>query len=108
MLVTKGLRLVEGSKNQCWSRTPSLITRRRRLVGEPVFEEMEVAKAGTYEPYPTRYRLHLGGALLIHTRIWWANGLHENLPLVPNCLPSGGAPCVSTIHMLFHILVYIY
>jgi hypothetical protein len=33
---------------------------------------------GTCEPYPTGFPLHLGGFVLINTRIWQARGLHEN------------------------------
>jgi hypothetical protein len=36
----------------------------------------------THEPYPTRSPLHSDGCVVIHTRIWWASGLHENSPLL--------------------------
>ena len=37
---------------------------------------------GTYEPYCTIFPLHLDDFFLIHTRIWWANNLRRNPPLV--------------------------
>ena len=37
---------------------------------------------GMYKPYPTRSPLHLGGFVLIHTRTWWASGLHGNTPVL--------------------------
>ena len=59
-------------ENQCWSRTTSLITGKRRVVGGPVFENMGVA-SWHFKPYPIKFPLHLGGFVLIHTRIWcWA------------------------------------
>jgi hypothetical protein len=41
VLVTGGFRSVEDSREQCWSRTPSLVPGRRRLVGGPRFECLE-------------------------------------------------------------------
>ena len=37
-----------------------------------------------YEPYPTKFPLHLNGFTLIHTRIWRVCGLHGNSPLQDN------------------------
>jgi hypothetical protein len=36
---------------------------------------------GTYEPYPTIFPLHLGGFVIMHTKICRARGLHGNSPL---------------------------
>ena len=36
---------------------------------------------GTYEPYPSKAPLQLGGFLPIHIRIWSVSGLHGNSPL---------------------------
>ena len=35
---------------------------------------------GTRKPYPTRLPLHLGGFVLIHTRVSWASNPHGNSP----------------------------
>jgi hypothetical protein len=46
---------------------------------DPELEKMEIDTiVGTYEPYTTRFPLHLGGFVLIHTNIRWMSGLHEN------------------------------
>ena len=44
------------------------------------FHKMGVTIVGTYESYHTKLPLHLGGCIHIHTRIWWASGLHGNSP----------------------------
>ena len=59
-------------ENQCWSSTPSLVTRTRRLVSGPIFEKMRVAQLTHLNPNPIIFPPHLGGFVLIHTRIWWA------------------------------------
>jgi hypothetical protein len=43
MTVVEGLRSVINSKNQCWFRTPTLITGRGRLVGWAAFEKIGAA-----------------------------------------------------------------
>ena len=67
-------------------RTPSLVTRTRRLVSRPKCEKMCVASWHIYEPYPTKFHLHLGRYVLIRTRIWWA-------------LPTGKLALRATSHM---------
>jgi hypothetical protein len=79
----KGKDQLKIQENQRWYRTPSLVTGRRRLVGGPGYEKMRVATVvGTYESYPTKLLVHLGGFAHIHNRIGWVSGLHGNSPLV--------------------------
>ena len=48
--------------------------RKRRLVSGPRFDKMGIATiVGTCKPYPARFPLHMGGFVLIHTRIQWAS-----------------------------------
>jgi hypothetical protein len=55
--------------------------RRRRLVGGHGFEKTRVCSWHT-QTYPTKLHLHLGGFVLIPTRILWVSGLHGNAPYV--------------------------
>ena len=58
-----------------------VLTWRKRLVSGPKFEKMGIATVvGTYEPYPTKFPLHLGQFVLIHTIIWWASNLYGDSP----------------------------
>ena len=36
----------------------------------------------TYEPYPTKFHLHLGEFMFTPIGIWWARGSHGNSSLV--------------------------
>ena len=43
---------LQTQENQCWSRTPSLVTGRRRLVAGPGFEKLGVAGWHNTNPTP--------------------------------------------------------
>ena len=55
--------------------------RRRRLVGGPGLElEDGRSQLADLNPIPPYFSLHLGGFVLIHTRIWWGRGPDGNSP----------------------------
>ena len=51
---------------------------------------------GTYESYPIKIHLHLGGFILIPNRIWWMSGVHGKWPLLLHKIGHVSNTCMLT------------